>query len=106
MKKIVSCALFICASHLLFAQSNYNKALGVKFPVGISVTYKKFISDTKNIEGMITIGNKGYRITGLYEFNFYFFRNFFKYFFYLQGKLTGGRHNERLCMFVHRVKLL
>lgn len=75
MKKFLFCVLLISAANMLFAQSNYNKALGVKFPVGVSVTYKKFVSDTRNIEGMITIGNKGYRMTGLYEFNFYSFRN-------------------------------
>lgn len=51
----------------------YNQAIGIKIPGGFSATYKKFIAPTKNVEAMATIWNKGFRISGLYEFNFYSF---------------------------------
>lgn len=57
------------------AQAPYNRALGIKFPGGLSVTYKKFISDTHNLEAQFTAWHKGVRVAGLYEFNFYSFEN-------------------------------
>ncbi|MBS1744569.1 MAG: hypothetical protein JST21_00215 [Bacteroidetes bacterium] len=57
------------------AQAPYQKALGVKFPGGLSLTYKQFISDTHNLEAQFTAWNKGVRVAGLYEFNFYSFND-------------------------------
>ena len=59
----------------LNAQAPYNRALGVKFPGGLSLTYKKFISDTHNLEAQFTAWHQGFRVAGLYEFNFYSFSN-------------------------------
>jgi hypothetical protein len=62
--------LFIATVH---AQAPYNRALGVKFPGGFSLTYKKFVSDSRNLEAQFMVWNKGFRVAGLYEFNFYTF---------------------------------
>jgi hypothetical protein len=65
----------------LHAQSNeatgssYNQAIGIKFPGGFSVTYKKFVTDTHSMEAQLTSWNKGFRLAGLYEFNFYTFND-------------------------------
>jgi hypothetical protein len=53
----------------------YSQAIGIKFPFGFSVTYKKFVTDTHNLEAQLTSWNKGFRLAGLYEFNFYTFNN-------------------------------
>ncbi|MBS1729759.1 MAG: hypothetical protein JSS67_03175 [Bacteroidetes bacterium] len=71
--KAFLCFIFITFYTLSYAQAPYNKAIGVKFPGGFSVTYKKFVADTKNLEFQATIWNKGFRVSGLYEFNFYSF---------------------------------
>jgi hypothetical protein len=71
----------ICLSFLLIiffkndadAQAPYNRAIGVKIPGGLSLTYKKFVSDTRNIEAQLTAWHQGFRVAGLYEFNFYAF---------------------------------
>ena len=71
MKKFLLIIIIGCCSHSAFAQAKYDQALGLKFPLGFSVTYKKFISDSHNLEGQATFWNKGFRVVGLYEFNFY-----------------------------------
>lgn len=79
MKKTIFAALFIFFAAQINAQeaqtgsSTYRQAIGLKFPGGFSVTYKKFVTDTHNIEGQLTSWNKGFRLAGLYEFNFYSF---------------------------------
>ena len=55
------------------AQAPYDHAIGLKFPGGVSVTYKTFITDTRNIEAEFTAWHQGFRVAGLYEFNFYSF---------------------------------
>jgi hypothetical protein len=57
------------------AQAPYDHAIGLKFPGGVSVTYKTFITDTRNIEAEFTAWHQGFRVAGLYEFNFYSFDN-------------------------------
>lgn len=56
-----------------YAQAPYDRALGVKFPGGLSLTYKKFVADTRNLEAQFTAWHQGFRVAGLYEFNFYVF---------------------------------
>jgi hypothetical protein len=51
----------------------YDQAIGIKIPAGFSVTYKQFISDTHSIEAQASFWQKGFRLSGLYEFNFYTF---------------------------------
>lgn len=57
------------------AQAPYDHAIGLKFPGGVSVSYKTFIADTRNIEAEFTAWHQGFRVAGLYEFNFYSFPN-------------------------------
>lgn len=73
MQKFVFVLLLTTTAIVTHAQAPYNRALGLKFPGGFSITYKKFVSDTRNLEGEVTIWNKGFRAAGLYEFNFYTF---------------------------------
>jgi hypothetical protein len=73
MKTIVLALLFTTFILSTKAQAPYNHAIGLKFPGGISLTYKKFITDTRNIEAEFTAWHEGFRVAGLYEFNFYSF---------------------------------
>lgn len=57
------------------AGTEYNQAIGIKFPGGLSLTYKKFVTDTRNIELQLTSWNQGFRVSGLYEFNYYTFNS-------------------------------
>lgn len=76
--KTIGFAFFITAFLIkttAHAQAPYNRALGLKSPGGLSITYKKFISNTHNLEAEFTAWHKGFRVAGLYEFNFYTFNN-------------------------------
>jgi hypothetical protein len=79
MKKLFAATLLIICAKFSFAQteqpSTYRRAIGIKFPGGFSVTYKKFVTQSNNIEAQVTAWNKGFRMSGLYEFNFYSFNN-------------------------------
>lgn len=68
---LIACSKFSLAqSELPSTQSTYQQAIGLKFPGGFSVTYKKFVTTLNNIEAQATVWNKGFRVSGLYEFNF------------------------------------
>src|SRR5689334_12770360 len=71
MKKIVLVFLLSCSAFVAFSQSDYQKALGIKFPGGVSISYKNFLTETNNIELQATFKDGGLRLSGLYEFNFY-----------------------------------
>jgi hypothetical protein len=76
--KTIGFTLFITTfffTTTVHAQAPYNRALGLKFPGGLSITYKKFVADTRNVEAQLTAWHKGFRVAGLYEFNFYTFDN-------------------------------
>ena len=73
MQKIFFVLLLTTTITAAHAQAPYNRALGLKFPGGFSLTYKKFVSDTRNLEGQVTVWHKGFRAAGLYEFNFFTF---------------------------------
>lgn len=73
MQKILLVLLLATAVNFVYAQAPYNRALGLKFPGGFSLTYKKFVTDTRNLEAQFTTWHKGFRVAGLYEFNFYTF---------------------------------
>lgn len=77
MKKFFIATLLLICAKISIAQttqsSTYNRAIGIKFPGGFSVTYKKFVTQTNNLEAQVTAWNKGFRMSGLYEFNFYSF---------------------------------
>lgn len=73
MKKIFFFFLFCFIASISFSQNTYKHALGLKFPGGFSATYKVFVTNTNNIEAQATVWNKGFRLSGMYEFNFYSF---------------------------------
>lgn len=75
--RAIGLALFITTFFItsVNAQAPYQKALGVKFPGGLSLTYKQFISETHNLEAQFTAWHQGMRVAGLYEFNFYSFKD-------------------------------
>lgn len=74
MKKLLLIGLgSLLASHVFAQESGYKQALGLKVPGGFSVTYKNFINSTENIEAQAMYWKKGFRLVGLYEFNFYSF---------------------------------
>jgi hypothetical protein len=70
---IIAFLVTVFFTTVVHAQAPYNHALGVKFPGGLSLTYKKFITDTRNLEAQLTAWHEGFRVAGLYEFNFYTF---------------------------------
>ena len=70
MKKLFVFAVVIVIAFAAKAQAPYNQALGVKLPGGFSATYKKFINAYNNVEAQAVFWNKGFRLVGLYEFNF------------------------------------
>ncbi len=67
MRKILFVLLLTTIIITVHAQAPYDRALGLKFPGGFSLTY------TRNLEGQFTLWHKGFRAAGLYEFNFYTF---------------------------------
>jgi len=71
MKKIIFVACLSLFSLMAYSQSSYQQALGLKFPGGVSISYKSFISDNNNLEFQGTFKDGGFRLSGLYEFNFY-----------------------------------
>lgn len=73
MRKFLILIVILSCTAIANAQSKYNRAIGLKFPGGFSATYKKFLTETNNVEAQLTLWNKGYRASGLYEFNFYSF---------------------------------
>ena len=76
MRKFLILLIALCStSAIVNAQSTYSRAIGVKVPGGFSATYKQFITETNNVEAQLTLWNKGYRASALYEFNFYSFKN-------------------------------
>ncbi len=70
MKRVFFCLLITILSLHSFSQSGYHQALGLKFPGGFSVTYKKFVTQSNNLEAQVMFWQKGFRAVGLYEFNF------------------------------------
>jgi hypothetical protein len=78
MKKFTWVFMVLLFSARLNAQLNgpaYSQAIGIKFPGGLSLTYKKFVTSTHSTEAQVTSWNKGFRVAGLYEFNFYSFND-------------------------------
>ncbi len=49
---------------------SYHQAIGIKFPGGLSITYKNFVRPLGAVEAQATFWNYGFRATAFYEFNF------------------------------------
>lgn len=75
MKKIVGAIIgvIICSYCYSQEQPAYSQAIGLKFLSGVSITYKKFVTEKNAIEAQANFWNRGYRLVGLYEFHFYDF---------------------------------
>ncbi|MGI8951639.1 MAG: hypothetical protein ACR2FN_08645 [Chitinophagaceae bacterium] len=70
MKKIFLSLIVSFLALKSFAQSGYNQAIGLKFPGGFAVTYKKFVTQNNNVEAQAIFWQQGFKAVGLYEFNF------------------------------------
>jgi hypothetical protein len=70
MKILLALAAFLLA--LAATAQSYNKAIGVKFPIGTGITYKKFISQKSALEFQALYAKENFRVAGLYEFHFPF----------------------------------
>lgn len=73
MKRLAFLLLAFTAATAATAQKNYDRAIGIKAGGGFSFTYKQFVTERNNIEAQATLWNEGFRLSGLYEFNFYSF---------------------------------
>jgi hypothetical protein len=70
MKLLLAFAAFLLA--LAATAQPYNKAIGVKFPVGTGITYKKFITQKAAMEFQALQAKESFIVNGLYEFHFPF----------------------------------
>src|SRR4051812_3618593 len=68
MKVLLAIAAFLLA--LAATAQSYNKAIGIKFPVGFGVSYKKFITPKAAMEFQALAGTQSFMVDGLYEFHF------------------------------------
>ncbi|MDB5229577.1 MAG: hypothetical protein JWN76_382 [Chitinophagaceae bacterium] len=80
MKQILVLIAALFISSMIFCQDGnpdlssgpgYNRAIGIKFPGGFAVTYKKFIRGNNALEAMAEFASHGIRFSGLYEFHHY-----------------------------------
>ncbi len=71
MKRFILASAIVLFSATAFSQ-NYNQAIGLKFPGGFAVTYKKFIADSKALEAQAMLAKESVRFVGLYEWHFAF----------------------------------
>lgn len=63
MKILLALAMFLLA--LAATAQPYNKAIGVKFPVGTGITYKKFVTQKAAMEFQALAGKESFMIDGL-----------------------------------------
>lgn len=71
MKKSFLFSIIFLAIVSAKAQAPYQKAIGIKFPQGLTVSYKNFISEKTLIELQAGFVTDAFRAAGLYEFYFY-----------------------------------
>lgn len=71
MKRIFLFSLIVLTASVAKAQAPYNKAIGVKIPSGLTITYKNFVTEKNSIELQAGFLSDAFRVAGLYEFNFY-----------------------------------
>ncbi len=70
MKVLLALAAFLLA--LAATAQPYKKAIGIKFPVGTGLSYKKFITPKAAMEFQALYAREHFRLSGLYEFHFPF----------------------------------
>lgn len=71
MKRFILAAFVVFISFASFSQ-NYSQAIGLKFPGGFAITYKKFVAELRAIEAQAMFGKESFRAVGLYEWHFNF----------------------------------
>jgi hypothetical protein len=71
MKKWMFTLAICCFAFGGFAQTDYDQAIGLKFPGGLAATYKKMLKNNKAWEAQAMFWDKGARFVALYEFHFY-----------------------------------
>lgn len=71
MKVLLALAAFLLALAAT-AQFPYSKAIGIKFPAGTGISYKKFITQKAALEFQALYSEQSFRTVGLYEFHFPF----------------------------------
>ena len=71
MKILLALAAFLLALAAT-AQSPYYKAIGIRFPAGTGITFKKFITQKAALEFEALYAKETFRLSGLYEFHFPF----------------------------------
>lgn len=72
MKNSLAAVVFLLFAYAASAQQStaYNRAIGLKFPAGVAITYKQFLNENNNVEAEAMFWANGFRAVGLYEFNF------------------------------------
>ena len=75
MRRFLILLVALFCTTVLYAQTNYKRAIGVKVFTSISATYKQFLTEKNNVEAELTMWREGYRVSGLYELNFYSFKS-------------------------------
>ncbi len=69
MKKILAFAILILTCTSINAQSDYERAIGLRLGFDNGITYKQFITSISAIEALAYFGNNSFNFTGLYELN-------------------------------------
>ncbi len=70
---IAAALLMVCFFHASaqddYHATTYDRAIGIKFPGGFAISYKQFVKDYQNAEAEAMFWNHGFRVVGLYEWN-------------------------------------
>ncbi len=63
MKKYLTATLFLFIIYAAQAQQSqtYQRAIGIKFPAGVAITYKQFLSEYNNVEAEAMFWSNGFR---------------------------------------------
>ncbi|MEM7161171.1 MAG: hypothetical protein AAF487_01910 [Bacteroidota bacterium] len=69
MKRILTCIALILMMSQINAQSDYERAIGIRAGFDNGITYKQFITSVSAIEALAFFGNNSFNLTGLYELN-------------------------------------
>ncbi len=70
MKRFFVVAALLCCSSSLFSQANYDRAIGIRFVGGATISYKSYFRNDNNLELQASLWKRGTRFAGLYEWNY------------------------------------
>jgi hypothetical protein len=86
MKKIIFISLAIlCSSFSVFAQKDYQTAIGLRLNGGAGLTVRHNLDDKHSIEGILYTRWHGVNLTGLYQLNYPVFTEEPGFRFYMGG---------------------